>query len=64
MGNMGYCRFENTVNDMGDCIEVIDETADLSESEEKQRIKFIEACVEVALDYGHEVGRDIMDEEA
>ena len=37
MSNMSYCRFENTANDLGDCIEAIrdweDECKDLSDYE-------------------------------
>tara|TARA_R110000765_G_scaffold279029_2_gene376691 strand:- start:36 stop:248 length:213 start_codon:yes stop_codon:yes gene_type:complete len=37
MSNMSYCRFENTTNDLGDCIEAIrdweDECKDLSDYE-------------------------------
>jgi len=35
MGNMSYCRFENTARDLEDCVEAIDnkETNDLSDYE-------------------------------
>ena len=35
MGNMSYCRFENTANDLQDCVNAIDrgETDELNEYE-------------------------------
>ena len=51
MGNMGYCRFENTSQDLEDCQEHMDET-DLSEYEEKAKKKLICICCEIAAAYG------------
>lgn len=62
MTNMSYCRFQNTIGDMQDCIDHLndpvqddDERHDwgLSEEEDKARKKFIKLCEEVAKDYGH-----------
>jgi len=61
MGNMGYCRFQNTTSDMDDCIEHIDDH-DLSEEEQEARKDFIEKCVDVALDYGYEIDRPVVEE--
>ncbi len=36
MGNMSYCRFENTLGDLQDCYDNIDDP-DLSESEKRAR---------------------------
>lgn len=47
MGNMGYCRFENTLVDLRDCYENMNDT-DLSESEEKARKKLIDLCKDIA----------------
>jgi len=47
MGNMGYCRFENTLHDLYDCNEYIWDN-DLSESEEKARKALIALCREIA----------------
>ncbi len=50
MGNMGYCRFENTASDLEDCQEhLFDE--DLSEEEERARKRLIEICKEIVADY-------------
>ena len=32
MANMSYCRFQNTVMDMQDCFNAMDEAVDLNES--------------------------------
>jgi hypothetical protein len=58
MPNMSYCRFRNTATDMDDCFEHIDDK-DLSEEEKEARLLLIRYCVEIALDYGHEVGREV-----
>jgi hypothetical protein len=50
MSNMGYCRFQNTVGDMEDCVDHLDD--DLSEDEQEARREFISICVRVASDYG------------
>ena len=57
MANMSYCRFENTVKDIKECIEAFDEgNWDLdamiesasSWQERKAMKKFIELCKDVA----------------
>ena len=61
MGNMGYCRFENTLEDLQDCYKHMDEK-DFDESEDKARKRMIALCVDIALDYGHEVDRACVEE--
>lgn len=56
MGNMSYCRFENTSGDLEDCYDAMDEK-DLSEGETKARAKLIRLCVDIACAYGDEVGK-------
>jgi hypothetical protein len=56
---MIYCRFENTLRNLRDCYENFDEQ-DLSAYEEKARKNMIKLCVEIALDYGHEVGSSLV----
>lgn len=51
MGNMGYCRFQNTLNDLRDCYENIDN--DLSDDEKQAKDKLIKLCVDIACDYGN-----------
>lgn len=55
MANMSYCRFENTLGDLQDCHENMDDD-DLSEEEANARKRLIRLCVMIAGDYGDEVG--------
>jgi hypothetical protein len=49
MGNMGYCRFENTYHDLEYCWENWEDPQDeLSESEKKYRQKMVDLCREIA----------------
>ena len=43
---MSYCRFENTANDLGDCVEAIQngETTDLSQYEVRGLVNLLEYC--------------------
>ena len=54
MGNMGYCRFSNTLSDLQDCYENMDDD-DLSEGEEKARLRLIKLCRDIASDYEDEL---------
>ena len=49
MPNMSYCRFENTVNDMQDCIYAIEEgdTSELSNSEVRALEEFLDLAREI-----------------
>ena len=60
MANMSYCRFQNTVGDMEDCIEAIEcnEVSDLSDDEQSAYEEFIEKCVQVACDHGYVIDQD------
>ena len=52
MGNMAYCKFENTYNDLQDCYEIIANSNEpLSSSEEEYKKKLIKLCKDVALDF-------------
>lgn len=54
MGNMSYCRFRNTLGDLDDCYEALDETL-ASDDEIKARLSLIRLCALIADDYRHEV---------
>lgn len=54
MANMSYCRFQNTLMDLQDCYENMDDE-DLSEEEERARTHLIEACLNLSGDYEHEL---------
>ena len=49
MPNMSYCRFENTVSDMRDCISAIEDgdTSDLSRSEIRALEEFLDLAREI-----------------
>ena len=56
MSNMGYCRFRNTLADLRDCQEHLDDDPDaLSDEEQRARRWLIRRCVEIAGDYEDEV---------
>ncbi len=46
MANMGYCRFQNTLQDLRDCEEHLSD--DLSPEEERARKRLIELCKRIA----------------
>lgn len=46
MSNMSYCRFRNTLQDLNDCFEHIDD--DVSDAEDKARRRLIDICREIA----------------
>ena len=52
MGNMSYCRFTNTLEDLRDCYDNIDDIEDLSEEEARARERLIKLCKDIADDYG------------
>ena len=54
MPNMSYVRFENTVDDMNDCVDHIYDP--VSESEHIYRRRFIELCKQVASEFEYEDG--------
>jgi hypothetical protein len=51
MSNMSYCRFENTLGDLEDCFDHIQDD-DLSSTEERCRKALIELCKEIAEQHG------------
>lgn len=51
--NMGYVRFENTLRDLQDCYEHMDDDLMDSESEAEARREMIELCQAIAASYGN-----------
>ena len=51
--------FKNTIRSLEDCWEYMDD--DVSESEIKAREKLIGLCVDIALDYGHDIDRPVVE---
>jgi hypothetical protein len=53
MANMSYCKFENTLEDLRDCMEALDKegTDNLSGYEKKSAFAIIKMCKRIAEDY-------------
>ena len=53
MGNMSYCRFENTLADLRDCADALDKysIADLDGTEKRAANELIALCKRIANDY-------------
>lgn len=53
--NMSYCRFQNTVLDLADCMDALEEIdydlTKLSADEEKATCRLIEICQEIGGQY-------------
>ena len=47
MSNMSYCRFRNTLEDLQDCYDNMDDS-DMSDEEKRARKRLIELCCEIA----------------
>lgn len=52
MPNMSYCRFQNTLRDLRDCYEHIDDD-NLGPEETKARKKLIILCSDISQDYDY-----------
>jgi hypothetical protein len=56
--NLSYCRFENTYNDLLDCVEALDNSSikrleeEANQYEREYIRKLIELCEEIAGNYG------------
>jgi len=48
MGNMSYCRFENTLADLYDCDENMDNTEEMSRMEWNARQELVKLCRSIA----------------
>ena len=50
MANMSYCRFRNTLADLRDCYNALDDEGieNLSHEEKRAAIKLIQTCEELA----------------
>ena len=46
MANMDYCRFRNTLEDLRDCADAIND--ELSAEEKRARDRLVEVCREIA----------------
>ncbi|MDD1679405.1 MAG: hypothetical protein LUO93_09535 [Methanomicrobiales archaeon] len=50
MPNMSYCRFHNTLADLRECVEHMDDELSPAEANDKERL--IKLCCEIAENYG------------
>ena len=50
MGNMSYCRFENTEKDLRDCFDNFED--EVNEHEERARKRMIKICKDIVDSYG------------
>ena len=48
---MSYCRFEGTYNELIECLENIEDD-EISEQEQKYKLKLIRLCQKITNDYG------------
>ena len=44
MGNMSYCRFENTLEDLRDCFANLDDDLSKKKDEARARIALVKVC--------------------
>lgn len=51
MANMGYCRFQNTVPDLRDCEEALDDFDSLSDDEQQAAKRLLKICHRIAENY-------------
>jgi hypothetical protein len=51
MANRSYCRFRNTLEDLRECYDNMDES-DVSEEEQRARKRLIQLCREIVDNYG------------
>lgn len=63
MGNMSYCRFQNTLECLEDCQEYMGDTSGLDSSERLARIELIQLCRDIAGDYGREADEEAESDE-
>jgi hypothetical protein len=56
MGNMSYCRFQNTELDLRDCYHsmVEDDGDELSDDEQKAKKRLMELCEKIIDEFGEE----------
>lgn len=57
MSNMGYCRFQNTLPDLRDCQEALEDAGgvgELSDEEKRAAIRLVAICKEIGATFGEE----------
>ena len=54
MSNMKYCRFQNTLSDLEDCLYSMEMEEELSADEQKAKEELISLCSEIHFSFGEE----------
>ena len=54
MGNMSYCRFQNTLSDLEDCKDSMDNDDELGPEETRAKNRLITLCKDIASEYEEE----------
>jgi len=66
MGNMSYCRFENTLADLRDCKKALgniyDEVTEMSSYEKNAVVELVELCKTITDNWDMEEVQDIINE--
>jgi hypothetical protein len=60
MGNMSYCRFTNTLDDLADCWDHIEDT-DLSVDEAQSRQELVSMCKDIVANYDENIDDEIIE---
>lgn len=63
MSNMSYCRFHNTVLDLEDCLNAMENEEESSESEIASCDELLELCHKIVDDFGDLKARNILTKE-
>lgn len=67
MPNMSYCRFENTLGDLEDCMNALEDgvldNPELSESERESALQLIELCGDIYGNFSKEAEEDEWEED-
>ena len=66
MSNMSYCRFRNTLADLDECYEALEEGEDeidedgdpISKEEKEALVELIKLCKKIYKEYGHLAGEE------
>jgi hypothetical protein len=63
MSNMGYCRFQNTLSDLRDCLEALEDAKPLSPEEFRAAVSLRELCEDILRDENEPVAQGDWDDE-
>ena len=65
MGNMSYCRFENTLADLQDCQQALnsiyEDVAEMSRYEKNSVVELVALCKQISDEWGIDEVQEIID---